>query len=60
MSCALPISCEAVSPVYAQADIVTAGGEPIAEDDIVRRTRLISPSTHKPAERQDVINELAV
>jgi len=46
--------------VYAQADIVTAGGEPIAEDDIVRRTRLISLSTHKPAEGQDVINELAV
>ena len=46
--------------MYAQADIVTAGGEPIAEDDIVQRTRLFSLSTHKPAERQDVINELAV
>ena len=39
---------------------MTAGGEPIAEDDIVQRTRLISLSAHKPAERQDVINELAV
>jgi hypothetical protein len=46
--------------VYAQADIVTAGGEPIAEDDIVQRTRLISLSMHKPAERQDVINGSAV
>jgi len=46
--------------VYAQADIVTASGEPIAENDIMQRTSLISLSAHKPTERQDVINELAV
>jgi peptidyl-prolyl cis-trans isomerase SurA len=43
----------------AKAEILTADGQAITEDDIVQRTRLNALSTHKQSERQDVLNELA-
>jgi len=52
------LSMIALMRVSAHAETPTVDGEPITEDDIVQRTRLLSMSTHKLSERQDVINLL--
>src|SRR5579862_5968689 len=52
------LSMIALMRVSALAETPTVDGEPITEDDIVQRTRLLSMSTHKLSERQDVINLL--
>jgi peptidyl-prolyl cis-trans isomerase SurA len=46
------------SPVHAQSVAVMVNGEPITNYDIEQRGKLITLSTHKPADRQAVINEL--
>ena len=46
------------SPLHAQTVAVMVNGEPITNYDIDQRSKLITLSTHKPAERQQVINEL--
>jgi peptidyl-prolyl cis-trans isomerase SurA len=45
------------SPVHAQVAVMV-NGEPITNYDIEQRGKLISLSTHKPADRQQVIDEL--
>jgi peptidyl-prolyl cis-trans isomerase SurA len=46
------------SPLHAQSVAVMVNGEPITNYDIEQRGKLITLSTHKPADRQQVINEL--
>jgi peptidyl-prolyl cis-trans isomerase SurA len=46
------------SPLRAQSVAVMVNGEPITNYDIEQRGKLITLSTHKPADRQAVINEL--
>ncbi|MDB5552565.1 MAG: SurA N-domain family protein [Rhizobium sp.] len=46
------------SPSQAQTVAVMVNGEPITHFDIDQRMKLTTLSTHKPAVRQDVINEL--
>jgi peptidyl-prolyl cis-trans isomerase SurA len=46
------------SPLHAQTVAVMVNGEPITNYDIDQRSKLITLSTHKPADRQQVINEL--
>ena len=46
------------SPSHAQTVAVMVNGEPITNYDIDQRSKLITLSTHKPADRQQVINEL--
>ena len=46
------------SPTQAQTVAVMVNGEPITQFDIEQRMKLTTLSTHKPAVRQDVINEL--
>jgi peptidyl-prolyl cis-trans isomerase SurA len=46
------------SPLRAQTVAVMVNGEPITNYDIEQRTKLTLLSTHKPADRQQVINEL--
>jgi len=46
------------SPSQAQTVAVMVNGEPITNFDIDQRMKLTTLSTHKPAVRQDVINEL--
>ncbi len=46
------------SPLRAQSVAVMVNGEPITNYDIEQRGKLITLSTHKPADRQQVINEL--
>src|SRR6202790_1941596 len=50
MSCA--------SPSHAQSVVVMVNGEPITNYDIEQRSKLTFLTTHKPADRQQVINEL--
>ena len=45
-------------PACAQQVVVMVNGEPITAYDIEQRSKLIMLSTHKPPERQQVINEL--
>jgi peptidyl-prolyl cis-trans isomerase SurA len=52
----LLISC--ASPLHAQTVAVMVNGEPITQYDIDQRTKLNFLTTHKPADRQQVINEL--
>lgn len=59
MTCAGLMILLAIPPASAQTNVTTADGQPITEDEIEQRTRLILLSTHKPSERQDVINALA-
>jgi peptidyl-prolyl cis-trans isomerase SurA len=47
-----------VTPLHAQAVAVMVNGEPITEFDIEQRSKLDFLTTHKPTNRQDVINEL--
>jgi peptidyl-prolyl cis-trans isomerase SurA len=46
------------SPAQAQSVAVMVNGEPITNYDIEQRMKLTTLTTHKPAVRQDVINEL--
>jgi peptidyl-prolyl cis-trans isomerase SurA len=46
------------SPAQAQSVAVMVNGEPITNYDIEQRMKLTFLTTHKPAVRQDVINEL--
>jgi peptidyl-prolyl cis-trans isomerase SurA len=46
------------SPLRAQTVAVMVNGEPITNYDIEQRSKLDTLSTHKPAERQQVINAL--
>jgi len=46
------------SPLRAQTVAVMVGGEPITNYDIEQRSKLIMLTTHKPASRQEVIDQL--
>ena len=46
------------SPSRAQSVAVMVNGEPITNFDIEQRGKLITLSTHKPADRKQVIDEL--
>ena len=46
------------SPSRAQSVVVMVSGEPITSFDIEQRSKLNFLTTHKPADRQQVINEL--
>src|ERR1700688_133311 len=46
------------SPSHAQAVAVMVNGEPITNFDIEQRSKLTFLTTHKPADRQQVISEL--
>ena len=46
------------SPLRAQTVAVMVNGEPITQYDIEQRSKLTFLTTHKPADRQQVINEL--
>src|ERR1700687_5718356 len=46
------------SPSHAQTVAVMVNGEPITNYDIEQRSKLNFLTTHKPADRQQVINEL--
>jgi peptidyl-prolyl cis-trans isomerase SurA len=50
------MGCEA--QLHAQTVAVMVNGEPITNFDIEQRSKLITLSTHKPAERKQVIDEL--
>jgi peptidyl-prolyl cis-trans isomerase SurA len=59
LSCAaalIPIG--GVSPSHAQTVACMVNGEPITDFDVEQRSKLDFISTHKPAARQEVINEL--
>jgi peptidyl-prolyl cis-trans isomerase SurA len=47
-----------VSPLHAQSVVVMVNGEPITNYDIEQRIKLTFLTTHKPADRKQVINEL--
>src|SRR3979409_1624716 len=46
------------SPLHAQTVAVMVNGEPITNYDIEQRSKLNFLTTHKPSDRQQVINEL--
>src|ERR1700680_4009775 len=46
------------TPSHAQTVAVMVNGEPITNYDIEQRSKLNVLTTHKPADRQQVINEL--
>jgi peptidyl-prolyl cis-trans isomerase SurA len=46
------------SPSHAQTVVVMVNGDPITNYDIEQRSKLNFLTTHKPADRQQVINEL--
>jgi peptidyl-prolyl cis-trans isomerase SurA len=46
------------SPLHAQTVAVMVNGEPITNYDIEQRGKLVTLSTHKPADRKQVIDEL--
>jgi peptidyl-prolyl cis-trans isomerase SurA len=45
-------------PLHAQTVVVMVNGEPITSYDIEQRSKLTTLTTHKPAVRQEVIDEL--
>jgi peptidyl-prolyl cis-trans isomerase SurA len=47
-----------LSPLHAQSVVVMVNGDPITNYDIEQRSKLTALTTHKPAERKQVINEL--
>src|SRR5258707_11878596 len=46
------------SPSHAQTVAVMVNGEPITNYDIEQRSKLVFLTTHKPASREQVIDEL--
>jgi peptidyl-prolyl cis-trans isomerase SurA len=57
-ACAALILMCCGSPLHAQTVAVMVNGEPITHYDIDQRSKLNFLTTHKPADRQQVINEL--
>jgi peptidyl-prolyl cis-trans isomerase SurA len=59
MSCAAALLLSfGISPVHAQTVAVMVNGEPVTDYDIEQRSKLNFLTTHKPADRKEVINEL--
>jgi peptidyl-prolyl cis-trans isomerase SurA len=59
MSCATALFlCLGAAPLHAQTVAVMVNGEPITDYDIEQRTKLNFLTTHKAADRKDIINEL--
>jgi peptidyl-prolyl cis-trans isomerase SurA len=59
LPCALALALmSCVSPLHAQTVVVMVNGEPITNYDIEQRSKLTFLTTHKPANRQQVIDEL--
>jgi peptidyl-prolyl cis-trans isomerase SurA len=59
LGCAVALILMAcTSPLQAQTVAVMVNGEPITNYDIEQRSKLTFLTTHKPADRQQVINEL--
>jgi peptidyl-prolyl cis-trans isomerase SurA len=59
LGCAVALVLMAcTSPLQAQTVAVMVNGEPITNYDIEQRSKLTFLTTHKPADRQQVINEL--
>src|ERR1700694_3475525 len=59
LGCAVALALMAcTSPLQAQTVAVMVNGEPITNYDIEQRSKLTFLTTHKPADRQQVINEL--
>jgi peptidyl-prolyl cis-trans isomerase SurA len=58
LGCAAALVLMGGSPLHAQTVAVMVNGEPITNYDIEQRSKLNFLTTHKPAVRQDVINEL--
>jgi peptidyl-prolyl cis-trans isomerase SurA len=59
LGCAAVLALVAcASPLHAQSVAVMVNGEPITTYDIEQRSKFIALTTHKPAERQQVIDEL--
>jgi peptidyl-prolyl cis-trans isomerase SurA len=59
LGCAVAlVSMACGSPLHAQSVAVMVNGEPITNYDIEQRGKLNFLTTHKPAVRQEVINEL--
>src|ERR1700726_3211522 len=59
LGCAVALALMAcASPLQAQTVAVMVNGEPITNYDIEQRSKLTFLTTHKPADRQQVINEL--
>jgi peptidyl-prolyl cis-trans isomerase SurA len=59
LACALALALmSCVSPLHAQTVVVMVNGEPITNYDIEQRSKLTFLTTHKPANRQQVIDEL--
>src|SRR5882724_13415416 len=59
LTCAAAVALMSwASPSHAQTVAVMVNGEPITNYDIEQRSKLTFLTTHKPAVRQDVINEL--
>jgi peptidyl-prolyl cis-trans isomerase SurA len=56
LGCGLFLAC--TSPSRAQSVAVMVNGDPITNYDIEQRSKLNFLTTHKPADRQQVINEL--
>src|SRR5438876_4531416 len=57
-SVAAPVLPACISPLHAQTVAVMVNGDPITDFDIEQRSKLNFLSTHKPSNRQEVINEL--
>ena len=55
---AAALLCAAVTPAFAQQVVVMVNGEPITAYDIDQRAKFNQLTTHKPAPRQEVIDEL--
>jgi peptidyl-prolyl cis-trans isomerase SurA len=58
LGCAAALVLMGGSPLHAQTVAVMVNGEPITNYDIEQRSKLNFLTTHKPAVRQEVINEL--
>jgi peptidyl-prolyl cis-trans isomerase SurA len=59
LACAATLAVMAcASPSHAQSVAVMVNGDPITSYDIEQRSKLNVLSTHKPADRQQVINDL--
>ena len=58
LGCAVLASMLCASPSHAQSVAVMVNGDPITNYDIEQRSKLNVLTTHKPVDRQQVINEL--
>src|SRR6202790_3556049 len=59
LGCAVALALMAcTSPLQAQTVVVMVNGEPITNYDIEQRSKLTFLTTHKPADRKQVISEL--